>query len=85
MLNHSATHILHYALRDILSKDVHQAGSMVAPERLRFDFSHNGPVGAGDLATIERKSTPRIRENAEVVTEECLRRRAQGGRARVLR
>ena len=70
MLNHSATHILHYALRDILSKDVHQAGSMVAPERLRFDFSHNGPVGAGDLATIEEEINARIRENAAVVTEE---------------
>jgi alanyl-tRNA synthetase len=70
MNNHSATHILHYALRDILSKDVHQAGSMVAPERLRFDFSHNGPVGAGDLATIEEEINARIRENAEVVTEE---------------
>jgi alanyl-tRNA synthetase len=70
MLNHSATHILHYALRDILSKDVHQAGSMVAPERLRFDFSHNGPVAAGDLATIEEEINARIRENAAVVTEE---------------
>jgi alanyl-tRNA synthetase len=70
MNNHSATHILHYALRDILSKDVHQAGSMVAPERLRFDFSHNGPVGAGDLATIEEEINARIRENAEVLIEE---------------
>jgi alanyl-tRNA synthetase len=70
MNNHSATHILHYALRDILSKDVHQAGSMVAPERLRFDFSHNGPVSAGDLATIEEEINARIRENAEVRTEE---------------
>ncbi len=70
MINHSATHILHYALRDILSKDVHQAGSMVAPERLRFDFSHNGPVGVGDLATIEEEINARIRENAEVLTEE---------------
>ncbi len=70
MLNHSATHILHYALRDILNKEVHQAGSMVAPERLRFDFSHNGPVAAGDLATIEEEINARIRENAEVFTEE---------------
>ena len=70
MLNHSATHILHYALRDILGNDVHQAGSMVAPERLRFDFSHNGPVAAGDLATIEEEINARIRENAAVVTEE---------------
>ncbi len=70
MGNHSATHILHYALRDILNTDVHQAGSMVAPERLRFDFSHNGPVGAGDLATIEEEINARIRENAEVLTAE---------------
>ena len=70
MNNHSATHILHYALRDILSKDVHQAGSMVAPERLRFDFSHSGPVAAGDLATIEEEINARIRENAEVITQE---------------
>jgi alanyl-tRNA synthetase len=70
MLNHSATHILHYALRDILNKDVHQAGSMVAPERLHFDFSHNGPVSAADLATIEEEINARIRENAEVYTQE---------------
>ncbi len=70
MLNHSATHILHYALRDILSKDVHQAGSMVAPDRLRFDFSHNGPVSPGDLVTIEEEINARIRENAEVYTQE---------------
>jgi len=70
MLNHSATHILHYALREILSTDVHQAGSLVAPDRLRFDFSHQGPVGEGDLATIEEEINARIRENAEVTTEE---------------
>jgi alanyl-tRNA synthetase len=70
MLNHSATHILHYALREILSKDVHQAGSLVAPDRLRFDFSHQGPVGEGDLTTIEEEINARIRENAEVTTEE---------------
>jgi alanyl-tRNA synthetase len=70
MLNHSATHILHYALREILSTDVHQAGSLVAPDRLRFDFSHQGPVGEGDLATIEEEINARIRENAEVTTQE---------------
>lgn len=70
MLNHSATHILHYALRDIVGAEVHQAGSMVAPERLRFDFSHNGPVGEGALATIEEEINARIRENAAVTTEE---------------
>jgi alanyl-tRNA synthetase len=70
MLNHSATHILHYALRDVLGTGVHQAGSLVAPERLRFDFSHTGPVGEGDLSTIEEEINARIRENAEVATEE---------------
>src|SRR5271167_3885155 len=70
MLNHSATHILHYALRDILGNSVHQAGSLVAPDRLRFDFAHAGPVGEGDLATIEEEINARIRENAEVATEE---------------
>ncbi len=70
MLNHSATHILHYALRDLLGSGVHQAGSLVAPDRLRFDFAHQGPVGAGDLETIEEEINARIRENAEVQTEE---------------
>ncbi len=70
MLNHSATHILHYALRDVLGAQVHQAGSLVAPDRLRFDFSHQGPVGEGDLETIEEEINARIRENAEVRTEE---------------
>ncbi len=70
MLNHSATHVLHYALRDILGKEVHQAGSLVAPDRLRFDFSHQGPVKAGDLKTIEEEINARIRENAPVTTEE---------------
>lgn len=70
MLNHSATHILHYALREILGKEVHQAGSLVAPERLRFDFSHRGAVAQGDLETIEEEINARIRENAGVTTEE---------------
>ena len=70
MLNHSATHVLHYALRDVLGTNVHQAGSLVAPDRLRFDFAHSGPVGPGDLATIEEEINARIRENAEVTTEE---------------
>ena len=70
MINHSATHILHYALRDILSTNVHQAGSLVTPDRLRFDFSHQGPVSADALAEIEEEINARIRENAEVTVEE---------------
>ncbi|MFZ0890660.1 MAG: alanine--tRNA ligase, partial [Candidatus Binataceae bacterium] len=70
MLNHSATHILHYALRDVLGAGVHQAGSLVAPDRLRFDFSYKGPVSEGNLQTIEEEVNARVREDAEVITEE---------------
>ncbi len=70
MLNHSATHILHYALRDILGEHVHQAGSLVAPDRLRFDFAHTGAIADSDLQTIEEEVNARIRENAPVVLEE---------------
>jgi alanyl-tRNA synthetase len=70
MLNHSATHVLHYALREILGNEVHQAGSRVAPEGLRFDFNHQGPVREGDLKTIEEEINARIRENVSVLTEE---------------
>jgi alanyl-tRNA synthetase len=70
MLNHSATHILHYALRDILGSSVHQAGSLVAPDRLRFDFNYKGPVPAGARSTIEEEINARIRQDAEVTGEE---------------
>ncbi|MGA2409657.1 MAG: alanine--tRNA ligase [Candidatus Binataceae bacterium] len=70
MLNHSATHILHYALREILGSEVHQAGSLVGPERMRFDFNHQGAIGEADLQAIEEEINARIRENAEVAVEE---------------
>jgi alanyl-tRNA synthetase len=70
MLNHSATHLLHYALREVAGKEVHQAGSLVEPGRLRFDFSHQGPLKDGELLTIEELINARIRENAGVTTEE---------------
>ncbi|HTW86545.1 MAG TPA: alanine--tRNA ligase [Candidatus Binataceae bacterium] len=70
MLNHSATHLLHYALREVLGESVHQAGSLVEPARLRFDFAHQGRVAEGDLVTIEEEVNARIRENAAVATEE---------------
>jgi alanyl-tRNA synthetase len=70
MLNHSATHLLHYALREVLGESVHQAGSLVEPARLRFDFAHQGRVAEGDLLTIEEEVNARIRENAPVIIDE---------------
>src|SRR5207247_3525787 len=69
-LNHSATHLLHAALRRRLGEQVKQAGSLVTPERLRFDFSHHGPVDDGALRDIEDETNAYIRANAEVTTEE---------------
>ena len=65
-LNHSATHLLHAALRARLGTHVKQAGSAVGPERLRFDFSHHKPVGADELQAIEDDVNAWVRANAEV-------------------
>ncbi len=69
-LNHSATHILHAVLRERLGEHVRQAGSLVTPQRLRFDFSHSGPIEADALQEIEDRANAYIRENAEVVATE---------------
>ncbi len=69
-LNHSATHILHAVLREHLGTQVRQAGSLVAPDRLRFDFNYHGPVSEQELRTMEEDVNARIRENADVRTEE---------------
>ena len=69
-LNHSATHILHGVLRRRLGAQVRQAGSLVAPERLRFDFNQPSPLDDAMLASIEEEVNAHIRENAEVTSEE---------------
>ncbi len=65
--NHTATHVLHWALREVLGPDVKQAGSLVAPDRLRFDFSHHRAVTRDELDAVEALA------NAEVITDAPVR------------
>jgi alanyl-tRNA synthetase len=84
MRNHTATHLLHAELRYVLGNHVRQAGSLVAPERLRFDFTHPGMVSQADLEKIERYVNEAVLANYPVLSNEEARESAVGRGAMAL-
>jgi alanyl-tRNA synthetase len=82
--NHSATHILHEALRQVLGEHVAQKGSLVAPERLRFDFTHPKPLTPEELTRVERLANEIVQDNAPVDTRVMAQEEAIESGARAL-
>jgi alanyl-tRNA synthetase len=75
--NHTGTHILHWALREVLGTHVKQAGSLVAPDRLRFDFSHYGPLAPDELVRVEALANERVLANEPVRAYETTKEEAE--------
>src|SRR4029078_4342766 len=82
--NHSATHLLHEALRQVLGDHVAQKGSLVAPDRLRFDFSHPKPVTAEELEKVEDIANDMVLQNSAANTRLMALDDARASRARAL-
>ncbi len=82
--NHSATHLLHEALRQVLGDHVAQKGSLVAPDRLRFDFSHPKPMSADEIERVEDIANEVVLQNAPVITRLLSRDDAIASGARAL-
>jgi alanyl-tRNA synthetase len=82
--NHSATHLLHESLRQVLGDHVQQKGSLVAPDRLRFDFTHPKPMTEAELAEVERLCNEVVQDNAAVETRLMAQDEAIASGARAL-
>jgi alanyl-tRNA synthetase len=82
--NHSATHLLHEALRQVLGDHVAQKGSLVAPDRLRFDFSHPKPIAQDEIAKIEAMANEYVLQNSAVTTRVMAIEDARASGARAL-
>jgi alanyl-tRNA synthetase len=82
--NHTATHLLHAALRGVLGDHVHQAGSVVEPDRLRFDFTHHGPLKPEQLTEIEQRVNRGVWASVPVVLEQKAYKEAVAGGAMAL-